>query len=52
MGSTANGGLVEPGLTWKQKTVMRILLLVAQMLADEAWAEEIKHLSNHIGSSL
>jgi hypothetical protein len=35
-------------MNWKQKTVVRILLLVARMLADEDWAEEIKHLSNHI----
>jgi hypothetical protein len=35
-------------MTWKQKTVVRILLLVAQMLAEEPWAKEIEHLSNHI----
>lgn len=34
--------------TWKQRTVIRILLLVAEMLADEEWAKEIEHLSNHI----
>ena len=52
MGSTANGGRIEPVLTWKQKTVMRILLLVARMMADEVWAEEIKNLSTHIGVQL
>lgn len=35
-------------MTWKQRTVIRILLFVAQMLADEEWAQEIAHISNHI----
>ena len=35
-------------MTWKKKTVIRILLLVAQMLADGDWREEIEHLANHI----
>jgi hypothetical protein len=35
-------------MTWKQKTVVRILLFVAQMLAEEPWAKEIEHISNHI----
>ena len=52
MGSTANGGKIESGLTWKQKTAIRILLLVARMLVDEVWAEEIKNLSTHIGVQL
>lgn len=49
MGSTANGGKIGPGLTWKQKTVIRILLLVARMLADEVWADDIMNLSISIG---
>lgn len=32
----------------KQKIVVRILLLLARMLSEEPWAEEIKNLSNHI----
>lgn len=35
-------------MTWKQKTVVAILLLVARMLADEPWASEVKNLANHI----
>ena len=35
-------------MTWKEKTVIRILLFVAQMLSDEKWRKEIEHLSNHI----
>jgi hypothetical protein len=35
-------------MSWKQRTVVRILLFVAQMLADEEWRKEIEHLSNHI----
>ena len=35
-------------MTWKQKTVIRILLFVAQMLSDAQWQKEIEHLSNHI----
>jgi len=34
---------------WKQKTVIRILLLVAKIVNDEPWiSDEIKSLSNHI----
>lgn len=32
----------------KHKTVIRILLLVAKMLADPQWQTEIQNLSNHI----
>lgn len=35
-------------MNWKQSTVIRILLLVARMLADHSWEKEISHLSNHI----
>ena len=35
-------------MTWKQQTVIRILLIVAKMLADEEWRDEIKNLSSHI----
>jgi hypothetical protein len=35
-------------MTFKQKTVVSILLLIARMLADETWAAEIKALATHI----
>jgi hypothetical protein len=38
-------------MTFKRKTVIRILLLVARMLADGIWAKEIEHLANHISAS-
>lgn len=36
-------------MTWKQKTVIRILLIVASMLCDPEWKAEIEKLSTHIG---
>lgn len=35
-------------MSWRQKTTIAILLLVARMLADDEWAREIKNLANHI----
>ena len=35
-------------MTWKEKTVIRILLLVAKMLAADEWKAEIKELATHI----
>ncbi len=35
-------------MTWKQRTVIRILLLVARMRAYTPLSDEIKHLSQHI----
>jgi hypothetical protein len=35
-------------MTFKQKTVIRILLLVARMLSDEPWTAEIDELCTHI----
>jgi hypothetical protein len=35
-------------MSWKEKTVVRILLMIAEMLAAEPWSKEIHHLSNHI----
>jgi len=37
-------------VTWKRKTVIRILLMVAEFLADEEWREEIHNLANHIAA--
>jgi hypothetical protein len=40
-------------MSWKQKTVIRILLLVAKMVNDDEWLkEDIKHLSNHITTAI
>jgi hypothetical protein len=37
-------------VTWKEKTIARILLLIARMLTDDAdLTAELKALSNHIG---
>lgn len=36
-------------MTWREKVVARILLLVAQMLCDDPLLRDaVKHLSNHI----
>ena len=47
-------------MTWRERCVIRILLLVAAIVAngvehlegDRSVAEEIRHLANHISSSL
>jgi hypothetical protein len=37
-------------VTWRERTVARILLLVAMLVSDNAEVrDEIRHLSNHIG---
>lgn len=35
-------------MTFKQKVVIKILLLVARMLADNEWQKEVENLSTHI----
>lgn len=36
-------------MTWKEKTIVRILLLVARMLAEDSeLREELQNLANHI----
>jgi len=35
-------------ITWKQKLVIRILLLIASMVADPEWQMDIRNLANHI----
>ena len=35
-------------MTSRQKLVIRILLLVARLIADEGWQKEISDLANHI----
>jgi len=34
-------------VSWKDKTAIRILLLVAKMVAGPAWQKEIEQLSSH-----
>lgn len=39
-------------MTWKQKLIAQILLLVARMVADDTWlTEELKKLATHISVS-
>jgi len=35
-------------MTWKQLTVIRILLMIAGWLSDEANKKEVRDLANHI----
>ena len=37
-------------MTVRELIVIKILLLVARMIADDEWAVEIRHLANHISS--
>jgi hypothetical protein len=38
-------------MNWKQKTVIRILLLIARIINGDEWlADEIKSLANHISA--
>ena len=38
-------------MTWREKVVVSILLLVARILDDGQWGNEIKHLAAHISVS-
>lgn len=35
-------------MTWKEKTVIRILLLVAKFLSPSEWAKDVESLATHI----
>lgn len=35
-------------MSWEDKTVIRILLIVAQLIAQPEWKAEIKTLATHI----
>lgn len=35
-------------MTFKEKVVVRILLLVAKLIADEGWKKDIEALSTHV----
>lgn len=35
-------------MNWKEKTVVRILLMVAGWIAPSEWKKEIEQLGNHI----
>jgi len=38
-------------MNWSQKTVIRILLLIARMVDTDEWlTEELKSLANHISA--
>jgi hypothetical protein len=38
-------------MTWREKTIARILLIIAGMLAeDDKLRDELRHLSNHINA--
>ena len=37
-------------MTWREHLVVRILLLVARIVAPDDLAVEIKHLANHIAT--
>jgi hypothetical protein len=39
-------------MTWKEKLVIRILMTVAQLLAPEGWANEVKNLAAHLSVHL
>jgi len=42
---------MSPKLTWREKTVIKILLLVAKIVADNTQlSDEIQTLANHIGA--
>jgi len=39
----------KPSLTWRERTLIAVLMLVARMLADEEWVHsEVKTLATHI----
>ena len=38
-------------MTWREQLVVRILLLVARIVATDEWAVEVKHLANHIAAN-
>lgn len=37
-------------MTWTEGTVVRILLMVAQLIAKEEWRKEIATLATHISA--
>jgi len=40
-------------MTWKEKTVAKILLIIARMITDNNELKvELTHLANHIGTSV
>lgn len=36
------------GMNWKEKTVIRILLLVARLIAPAEWQKDVEQLATHI----
>jgi len=39
-------------MTWQEKTVIRILMLVAQLLSPSLWSSEVKSLSAHLSVNI
>lgn len=37
-------------MTWKEKTIIRILLIIAQMMSDEKTTKQIHELHCHIST--
>jgi len=37
-------------MNWKEKVVVRILMLLAVLLAPDGWAKEVGNLANHLNS--
>ena len=37
-------------MTWREKCVVRILLLVAKMVDEGPWRDDIQNLANHIST--
>lgn len=35
-------------MTWREKTAVRILLLVAKLIAPTEWQKDVEQLANHI----
>lgn len=39
-------------MKWQEKTVIRILMVVAQLLAPTEWAEQVKNLATHLSVNI
>lgn len=46
--SEVNESSLQPRLSWRERSVCRILLIVAKLLAPSVIVDDIKHLANHI----
>lgn len=39
-------------MNWREKTVIKILMLVASLLTPEEWSKEVKNLATHLSVHL